>query len=278
MKFVFSSCDGCRKSFKAVKQYGRSKEYSRFCSQECSRNFLVSKICLRCNGSFEGSARRKFCKKCRSTLEKKCENCKSDFRTKNKNGKFCSMHCFSEWSKGRINKEPKAIETKKRISLKMKGVPRGPMDAKHRSSISKSKKGKKFSEQHVRNMSVSAVRRIESGKFGGKQEIYFSEKTGEKNYSHSKFELELMKLFDIDDSILAWTKNHGIKIPYRYLHRNHLYVPDFLVTRKNGTVELVEAKGFEYEPERCRAKETAAQKYCVLNRLVYRCIYQCRVT
>ena len=56
----------------------------------------------------------------------------------------------------------------------------------------------------------------------------------EKNYM-----LEL----ESNPAVLAWTKEHGIKIPYFILGIKRSYWPDFLVTFQSGAQELHETKG-----------------------------------
>jgi hypothetical protein len=64
-------------------------------------------------------------------------------------------------------------------------------------------------------------------------------------YYDSSWELEYMQeLEKPDNDVVKWTKNHGIRIPYfdddgKY----RTYKPDFLVEKKDGTVELHEMKG-----------------------------------
>lgn len=58
----------------------------------------------------------------------------------------------------------------------------------------------------------------------------------------SLLERDYMIELEHDPAVRQWTKKHGIEIPYTFgwLRR---YMPDFLVTYKDGTKELHETKG-----------------------------------
>lgn len=58
------------------------------------------------------------------------------------------------------------------------------------------------------------------------------------------WERQYMEQLEEDADILAWTKNHKIRIPYiDSQSRKREYQPDFLVKLANGKVELHEVKG-----------------------------------
>ena len=60
----------------------------------------------------------------------------------------------------------------------------------------------------------------------------------------SLFEKEYMLLLEKDAGVKEWTKDHGIKIPYKALGIfNRNYLPDFLVTYQDGTQQVHETKG-----------------------------------
>jgi hypothetical protein len=131
----------------------------------------------------------------------------------------------------------------------------------------------KFTEAHRRALSEAKVRFLESGGFHGRQCEYVSSKTGKKNWAHSGFELELMRQLDASDDVMHWTKNHGIRIPYVHGSRR-TYVPDFRVDVRDGLVIVMEAKGYEFEPERCAAKARAAHDFCQSRGWIYQVISQ----
>ena len=131
----------------------------------------------------------------------------------------------------------------------------------------------KFTDEHRKALSEAKIKFLEQGGFHGKQSLFISCKTGEQNYAHSNLELTLMKQFDDDKTIVSWTKNHHIRIPYEYCGQ-HLYLPDFRIEFVDGTTCLIEAKGYEFEPERCNAKALAAQSYCDERAWKFQVVYQ----
>src|SRR5207244_5420338 len=67
-------------------------------------------------------------------------------------------------------------------------------------------------------------------------------------YSFEKFdadwERQYMEALEDDGLVDAWTKNHGIRIPYVDSHnRKRIFRPDFLVRLDSGELELREVKG-----------------------------------
>ena len=78
--------------------------------------------------------------------------------------------------------------------------------------------------------------------------------------------------------VTQWTKDHGIRIPYRLLGvipRN--YLPDFLVTFADGSKEVHETKGagFLFWLE-THAKRAAADEWCRRQGMRYRFIENSR--
>jgi hypothetical protein len=91
----------------------------------------------------------------------------------------------------------------------------------------------------------------------------------ERNYM---LELESMS------GIMEWTKDHGIKIPYKIFGLlPHKYLPDFLVTFIDGSKELHETKGAGFLAwASTHAKREAADKWCKERGMVYRFIENSR--
>lgn len=204
-----------------------------------------------------------------------CENCNCSFE-RPKRRKFCSGDCYHTWSRGRINKRPKTPDHRMKLSESQKGKSHTSdafLSPERGRKISIARKGMKFSDSHRRAMSEAKVRFLSSGGFHGKQSEYVSVKTGEKNWAHSGFEVELMKKMDASDDVVSWTKNHSIKIPYEW-NGQRIYVPDFLVEMQGGLMIVLEAKGYEFEPQRCAAKSAAAKKYCDEMGWTYHTVYQ----
>jgi len=92
---------------------------------------------------------------------------------------------------------------------------------------------------------------------------YFSHKSNEKFYYDSFYEFIKMKSLDLDNSVIIWTKKHGIKIPYILNNKIKHYVPDFLIKKEDCTI-LEEVKGYEKSDIK-EAKLFALKKFCEEN-------------
>lgn len=93
-------------------------------------------------------------------------------------------------------------------------------------------------------------------------------------YSDSSWELEYMKELERDDTVAKWTKNHGLRIPY-FTEDDKLktYIPDFLVEKIDGTIELVEMKGQHLlKTPNTKRKMEFAKKWCDARSITYRLI------
>lgn len=103
---------------------------------------------------------------------------------------------------------------------------------------------------------------------------YKNKKKNQYEYYASGFELEYMKKFDADDSIVIWTKKHKIIIEYEIDNKKHRYYPDFLVEYKDGNKKLIETKGRVYDENILLEKNKAADKWCKKNNMTYEIIFQ----
>ena len=78
---------------------------------------------------------------------------------------------------------------------------------------------------------------------------------------------------EANDSVLAWTKKHGIAIKYRNKKGGiSRYFPDFLVRRKNQVhLELIEVKGahLRHDPN-TELKKKAAENWCKQRGMTYK--------
>ncbi|MBI4136260.1 MAG: TnsA endonuclease N-terminal domain-containing protein [Candidatus Vogelbacteria bacterium] len=67
--------------------------------------------------------------------------------------------------------------------------------------------------------------------------------SGESKYD-SLLERNYMLELDSMSGVREWTKDHGIRIPYKIFGiLPHHYIPDFLITFSDGSRELHETKG-----------------------------------
>ena len=78
------------------------------------------------------------------------------------------------------------------------------------------------------------------------------------------WELQYMEELESDPDVEAWTKRHGIRIPYiTSKGARRVYVPDFLIRKLGGALHLDEVKGGHLldHPD-TQAKFEAAKKWC----------------
>lgn len=81
----------------------------------------------------------------------------------------------------------------------------------------------------------------------------------------SSWELAYMILLDQDSDVVSW-QFEWTKIPYTFQNNVKNYVPDFLVTRRDGSKTLVEVKVPKLQERPMNiAKMKAALDFCVLN-------------
>jgi len=89
-------------------------------------------------------------------------------------------------------------------------------------------------------------------------------------YYGSSWELRYMEELENDDSVSKWTKNHGIRIPYVIDGKHVTYVPDFLVEKSDGEVQLVEMKAFNMINSQVTIqKRKFAKKWCADRGMAY---------
>lgn len=93
-------------------------------------------------------------------------------------------------------------------------------------------------------------------------------------YYDSSWELEYMRELEDDSEVVKWTKNHGIRIPYFDDEGKYrTYKPDFLVERKDGTIELLEMKGGHLiQNPITKRKIDAAREWCNARKMKMRLV------
>jgi hypothetical protein len=104
----------------------------------------------------------------------------------------------------------------------------------------------------------------------GKAAWWQSEKTGQWESADSRFEIVRMYQLDKDENVVMWTRQTPI-IQYA---GNKRYVPDFLITLKDGTQILEEVKPHNHVNKELvlSGKMEAAQKYCCKNGMKFRVV------
>lgn len=85
---------------------------------------------------------------------------------------------------------------------------------------------------------------------------------GTESYD-SLLERDYMIELEHDPAVREWTKRHGVVIPYAFLGFRRRYIPDFLVTYKDGSRELHETKGLPLLFWlSTKLKQRSAEEYC----------------
>lgn len=94
----------------------------------------------------------------------------------------------------------------------------------------------------------------------------------------SLLERDYMIELEQDPAIKSWTKEHGIKIPYKMLgFIPRMYLPDFLVEYHDGAKEIHEGKGLNMLVwSSTNAKRKAAEAWCRAKGWKYKVITQGR--
>ena len=86
---------------------------------------------------------------------------------------------------------------------------------------------------------------------------------GSEDYD-SLLERDYMIELEHDPAVKEWTKKHNVVIAYRLFGFPRRYLPDFLVTYKDGTQELHETKGIPLLFWlSTKLKRQSAEDYCV---------------
>ncbi len=100
---------------------------------------------------------------------------------------------------------------------------------------------------------------------------------GESSYD-SLLERNYMLELEQTGGLVSWTKDHGIRIPYRIWGLiPRTYVPDFLVSFADGSKELHETKGAGFLAwVETHAKRRAADTWCKERKMIYRFIENSR--
>ena len=90
--------------------------------------------------------------------------------------------------------------------------------------------------------------------------------------SDSSWEKEYMEELERDGNVKKWTKNHGLRIPYRNdSGKVSYYIPDFLVELEDRTVEIREIKGTHLLKTKDTAKKIdAAREWCRIRGMNYK--------
>lgn len=132
--------------------------------------------------------------------------------------------------------------------------------------------GNKISETRAKLISEGKI--IFPPNHGYKSGYYFSEKSNDKMFYRSSYELIRLNQLENDELVKTFTINHGIKLKYEHNGKMRHYIPDILVEYFDGKIELEEIKGWIRDKEVFDKKCTAAKKYCKINNIKYKVLFK----
>jgi len=273
------------------------KEYFKFC-ETCGEKFYKKKY-----QSFKCWGARKFCSLgCRQYVytprpikhkkqpkTKICEHCGKKYKVAGhwqyKQRKYCGAKCSAlardnsnKWSDRR--RERASAKIKQRIEdgtfinpVYMPGVIEKMKETKRKNPI-------KYSNERLSDCSKRAADRIVNdtnrnlGNFKyGKWGHYYSDKIGRRVKYRSSYELKAYKILDADDNVTNYNPE-CLRIKYRFENKDLYYIPDILVTYKDGTKMLIEVKpAIAICNIRNVAKKESAVKYCTDNNIEHGYVY-----
>lgn len=258
-------CDTCNKPFrKKPSRIALHKHH--YCSTECRDKGLTALsnvTCEICGKEFHRSS--------------------SDLAVSEHH--YCSRACQAESQRGK-KRSPESIKKRTRTrrangtyrryesqveAARRSNQRRDYSDPIYRAKLSKALKkawddGKLDREKFSLLASERMEKQLASGRFIYKQGSYASTVTGKKEWYHSSWELLRFKTLDAQG--ISWTKQHGIRIRYKWEGHYRTYVPDILVENK-VLEEIKPAKRLKSVAQE-RAKIEAGKRYCDKHGLIFR--------
>ena len=271
------------------------------CSKRCYKKLSYKKAktynkeCIVCGKSFETKGKNtKICSVgCINTYAKKpdivknCEWCNEKFTTSyiKREKRFCSQSCSSKCTNSK--RDNKEIGKKISKILKTKyasGEMRHPfLDRKHTDStknkISNTRInnklsvgennpmfGKNHSIESREKMSDTRTKKILNGEYSSwfSKGRYYSDKLKREVSYRSMLEKQVYQLLDSDERVQTYSEE-PCRIQYRMKNEdnNRYYIPDLLISYKNGKQKIVEVKPSNLITEEMNvAKFKAAESYC----------------
>lgn len=242
-------------------------------SPETNRKSIVYRLrCDACDAIIEGCK----CRFERSTLHFCNTKCSGKYKHEHPESMIAAIAAFNSpesHAKSRATIKAKAAKGEWRHWL---GKHHSEETKKHLSEIASDGRrkgagnamfGRHHKESSKEKMSDAKTRLIIEGKFqaygtNNKKGWHASTKTGETCFFRSGWEEALMKHFDADVTVQSWAYEK-LRISYVYHENKRWYVPDFLVTRTDGSRQLVEVKPKEFTVgERVKLKTEAGEQWC----------------
>lgn len=271
-------CDACLCTFthKYKKTYAEKQRH--FCCQRCAGvgkriNVDVSRV------------RHLICEVCQTPFDRVCNTNQRDPRT-------CTHSCASSLVSRELNlaqymntlqaQANAKRSLQKRYERWQNGEEihpltdrvRGPISDDHRQKLRNANGGennamfgKHHTEEALQKMREARSKLIIEGKmnwsiFGHKSGSHLSSKMNKNMHFRSSWEEAVMIWLDDSPNIIAWDYE-CVRIPYYYNDNKRWYVPDFIVTFKDGHREMWEVKPREFvTAEKTQLKIAAGREYC----------------
>jgi hypothetical protein len=248
-------CEYCKKLFKT------SNQQTRLCSPACINTITkkhddIKKKCIECDNDFYTSyirRRKQFCSySCATTHKNKNRteetNIKISETIKNQFASGERIHPFM----GKILTE----QHKQRISEER--IIKGSAAGKHNPMF-----GKNHSIKTKEQISETRSNRMVNGDYKTWfcKGTYYSLKINKNINYKSSWEKQVIQFLDKDEKVISFSYE-PIRVPYLFEIKRH-YIPDLLITYKDGNQKLIEIKPSYYvDAEINQAKFKAAQEYC----------------
>lgn len=207
--------------------------------------------------------------------------------------KFCSRSCFGKNLKGEKNpffgkkhNEQTLKILKEKSTIQIENLRKDPEkfdEWRNKNSIANTGTknhfyGKTHSQSTKKHLSKVKSKMLSMGEIElkyprGFSSHYISTKSNQEEKSDSFYEYIFMKFLDKDNTILSWTKKHGIVIEYIFQNELKNYVPDFYIEYENGKKQIVEIKGYE-EIHKKNAKFDALYEFSNIKNIEHKIVTQ----
>lgn len=250
------------------KEFNTQKSTNEFCDLMCWSRYHkkndVTLICGWCGEEFVRSyikRRRRFCsKKCSTSFVKHNWDAAAVGKKISKTLKedFAFGKRIHPWI-GRTH----TTETKQLSSRTHK-------ERKNNIGVNNPMHGKNHSKESREKMSRTRTRKILNGDYASwfKKGVYHSIKSNKDVVYRSSWELSVFQFLDYSDDVLSY-EVEPFSINY-FLKINKRYIPDILISYKNGITKLVEIKPFALIKHVInQAKFNAAKEYCDQNNIKF---------
>lgn len=295
--------------FVCDREFEPPRSDSKCCSKKCKRKMYNQRIpklefgCVHCGEKFLAKKKdSQYCSMaCFNRHTKKhddvcivCVQCGTEFQVPymKRDRIVCSLVCRTSYNNENRDKEAvakKISETKKRQfasgevihpwigKTHSEETKRKISETRIRRGSSVGEKNPMFGKHHTtetkEKISNTRSQKILDGEYNGwfKKGEYFSEKLGRSVVYRSSWEERVYKHLDIQQDILIF-QEEPLRILYKDpaspQHRN--YIPDILITFKDGTRKLVEIKPSCFlDAAINQAKFTAAREYCQKRNIIF---------